>query len=91
MRFKCDENTRQQLEAEVSEADIKSEFFALPSNKSHGPDGYTSEFFKKTWSIVGPSLIATVQEFFRSGRLLGQWNSTTVTLVPKKPNADRVT
>ena len=90
-RFKCDENRRQLLEAEVSEADIKSEFFALPSNKSPGPDGYTSEFFKKTWSIVGPSLIAAVQEFFRSGRLLGQWNSTAVTMVPKKPNADRIT
>lgn len=90
-RFRCDSSMQQQLEAQVSEAEIKAEFFALPSNKSPGPDGYTSEFFRKTWSIVGPSLIEAVQEFFTSGRILSQWNSTSVTLVPKKQNADKLT
>lgn len=91
IRFSCNENMRRNLDADVTEAEIKAEFFALPTNKSPGPDGYSSEFFKKTWAFVGPSLVEAVQEFFRSGRLLGQWNSTTVTLVPKKPNADRIT
>lgn len=88
--FRCDSTMQQNLEAHVSEADIKAEFFALPPNKSPGPDGYTSEFFKKTWSVTGPSLIEAVQEFFTTGRLLSQWNNTAVTLVPKKPNADKL-
>lgn len=89
--FRCDSTMQQSLEAQVTEVDIKAEFFALPPNKSPGPDGYTSEFFKKTWSIIGPSLIEAVQEFLTSGRLLSQWNSTAVTLVPKKANADKLT
>lgn len=66
--FRCDATTQHQLEAQISAADIKAEFFALPPNKAPGPDGYTSEFFKKTWDTLGPSLIKAVQEFFTSGR-----------------------
>lgn len=88
--FRCSSEIHNQLEAPVSAADIKAGFFALPSNKSPGPDGYTAEFFRRTWSFIGPCLIAAVQEFFTSGKLLNQWNSTSVTLVPKKPSSDQL-
>lgn len=63
----------------------------MPKNKAPGPDGFPSEFFTGNWEAVGRDVIDAVQEFFSSGRLLQQWNSTILTLIPKKQNANRVT
>ncbi|KAG7594499.1 Reverse transcriptase zinc-binding domain [Arabidopsis thaliana x Arabidopsis arenosa] len=61
--------------------------FSLPRNKTSGPDGYSAEFFKSCWSVVGPEVIEAVREFFSSGQMLNQWNATTIVLIPKIPNA----
>lgn len=39
---------------------------------------------------MGQSVTEAVQEFFTTGKLLSQRNSTSVTLVPKKLNADKL-
>ncbi|CAA7020367.1 unnamed protein product [Microthlaspi erraticum] len=75
------------LQSDFSSEEIKAAFFALPRNKTSGPDGYSAEFFTGTWAIVGPEVVDAVKEFFTSGRLLKQWNSTTLVLIPKIPNA----
>lgn len=41
------------------------------------------------WSIVGVDATKAILEFFRSGRLLKQWNSTSLILIPKTSNADK--
>ncbi|XP_074315380.1 uncharacterized protein LOC141651573 [Silene latifolia] len=33
--------------------EIKECLFSISSTKSHGPDGYSSQFFKDSWEIVG--------------------------------------
>ena len=33
------------LEAEVTDEEIRKVLFAMPSNKSLGPDGFPAEFF----------------------------------------------
>lgn len=43
------------------------------------------------WDEIGRELTEAVEEFFISGQLLQQWNNTAITLVPKKPNADKIT
>lgn len=70
--------------------EIKEAFFSLPRNKTCGSDGYSSEFFIGCWSVVGAEISEAVLEFFRSGRLLKQWNETTLVLIPKFPNAERM-
>lgn len=62
----------------------------MPLNKSPGPDGYSVEFFKASWEIVGGDVIAAVKEFFRKGRLLKDLNNTTLALIPKHPEACRL-
>lgn len=58
--------------------------FSMNDNKSPGPDGMNSCFYKKSWSIVGHELVVeAVQEFQVSG-MLKQINSSAVTLIPKK-------
>lgn len=56
------------------------------SNKVPGPDGYTVEFFRATWKVVGDQVVASIQEFFIFGRLLKKLNATAITLVPKCPH-----
>lgn len=58
-------------------------FFYIDDNKVHGPDGYTSFFFKEAWSCIGDDLIVDVLNFFQSGKLLKQLNATTLCLIPK--------
>ncbi|XP_050238256.1 uncharacterized protein LOC126687743 [Mercurialis annua] len=50
------------------------------------PDGYSSAFFKKNWSIVGREICNAVREFFQTGKLLKQVNSTSIALIPKVMN-----
>jgi len=53
--------------------------FSIGDNKSLGPDGFTSGFFKQDWEYV----IKAVQEFFQAGVLSSQANTTNLVTIPK--------
>lgn len=84
LRFRCTEDDCSALEADVTAEEIRDVIFAMPSNKSPGPDGFPSEFFKTTWSVLGPDFVVAVQSVFRYGFLPKGINSTILALVPKK-------
>ncbi|GJT13943.1 RNA-directed DNA polymerase, eukaryota, reverse transcriptase zinc-binding domain protein [Tanacetum coccineum] len=67
----------------VPDEEIKASMFSIQDDKAAGPDGFTSKFFKKAWSIVGPDVCRAVREFFTSGKLLGELNTNLISLVPK--------
>ena len=67
--FRCSEGERSQLIIPVTSEEIKEVMFKMPSNKSQGPDGFTSEFFKASWSIIGNDFTVAVQSFFMKGFL----------------------
>lgn len=60
--------------------------FATGNDKSPGPDGYTSFFFRKAWDIVKGDVIKAVLFFFDRIKLPTGFNSTFITLVPKSSN-----
>lgn len=62
----------------------------LNSNKSPGPDGLTSDFFKAAWSLLGTEVTDAISGFFRSCFLPAAANSTILSLVPKRPGASAV-
>lgn len=84
--FKCSNSQRFELDKCFIAEEIKAVVFSLPRNKTAGPDGYSAEFFKACWPVVGGELVEAVMEFFTSGQLLKQWNATTIILIPKIPN-----
>jgi hypothetical protein len=74
------------LVREVTYEEVRDTMFHMPSNKAPGPDGYTFEFFKTSWSIVGEDVVKAVKGFFDTGLLLKEVNYTILSLVPKKVN-----
>jgi hypothetical protein len=48
----------------VENEDIRRTIFAMKNNKSLGPDGFTAEFFKHDWPVVGGDVLAAIKYFF---------------------------
>lgn len=46
--------------------------------------GFTSEFLKSTWYIIGDDFIVAIQSFFVLGFLPKGLNTTIPSLIPKK-------
>ncbi|WZZ44961.1 hypothetical protein YC2023_041220 [Brassica napus] len=74
-----------------SPEEIRCVLFRLNKNKSPGPDGLTSGFFKDSWQILGAEVIRSIQTFFVSGFLPPSSNATILTLVPKRIGASTIT
>ena len=72
-----------QLSSIPSPADITKTMFRLNQNKSPGPDGFTSGFYKASWGILGTEVINAIIAFFNSSSLPQATNSTILTLLPK--------
>nr|GEV83709.1 hypothetical protein [Tanacetum cinerariifolium] len=75
---------------EVSNEEIKDTMFDTDDKKAPGPDGFTAKFFKKSWEVIGKDVYKDVKEFFIKGKLLGELNSTLITLVPKVSTPNKV-
>ncbi|GJY57104.1 RNA-directed DNA polymerase, eukaryota [Tanacetum coccineum] len=55
------------LETSVSDEEIRKAVWGCGENKSPGPDGFTFEFFRKFWTVVGPDFCIAVKWFFEHG------------------------
>lgn len=78
------------LIAPIEDVEIQNAIFGIGEDKSPGPDGYTSAFFKGTWSTVGSLVMESIREFFERDALLKQLNNATVALIPKGKNSPTV-
>jgi hypothetical protein len=59
--------------------------------KAPGPDGFPACFFIDNWALVGTEVCKASFAFFNSCILDESVNFTHIALVPKKPNATKVT
>ncbi|XP_022870493.1 uncharacterized protein LOC111389759 [Olea europaea var. sylvestris] len=78
------------LVRDVSHEKIKDALFDIGDDKSPGPDGYTSCFFKNVWEIIGDDFFGAISKFFSSGCILKQINHTAIALVPKSDHMSHV-
>ncbi|GKE36472.1 sugar transport protein 13, partial [Tanacetum coccineum] len=67
----------------ISNEEIKAALFSMDDDKASGPDGFSSKFFKASWSIVGSEVSQAIKDYFSNGKLLKEINSTIIALVPK--------
>ncbi|XP_074307797.1 uncharacterized protein LOC141642767 [Silene latifolia] len=68
----------------VSLDEIKAALFSIGSDKSPRPDGFSSGFFKDSWELISSDFCKAVLNFFKTGKMSKQANSTLLTLIPKK-------
>lgn len=87
LNFECGEEDSNMLIGEVPAEEIRKVLFGMAADKSPGPDGFTSEFFKATWAITGGDFTNAVQSFFDKGFLSKGINSTILALIPKNDDA----
>ncbi|XP_020250854.1 uncharacterized protein LOC109828236 [Asparagus officinalis] len=71
------------LSSSVTREEIKTAVFSMDDNKAPGPDGFNMSFYKSAWSIIGDEVSQAILDFFRTGKLLGMINSTSISLIPK--------
>ncbi|GKE57660.1 RNA-directed DNA polymerase, eukaryota, partial [Tanacetum coccineum] len=71
------------LESAVSDEEIRKAVWGCGENKSPGPDGFTFDFFRKFWGVIGPDFCIAVKWFFDHGTFATGCNSSFVTLIPK--------
>lgn len=64
---RCTKEEQQMLESGVTEEEIRQVLFSMPNNKSRGPYGFNSEFFKEVWPIIGKDFIVAVKSFLLRG------------------------
>lgn len=83
IQFRCSEMDRDSLISEIKDEEIRKVLFSMPNDKSPGPDGFTSEFFKASWPIVGKDFLVAIMSFFVKGFLPKGVNSTILALIPK--------
>ncbi|MDV3201134.1 MAG: hypothetical protein Q8877_02980 [Sweet potato little leaf phytoplasma] len=67
----------------VTDEEIKNAMFSIGIDKAPGPDGYGSGFFRDTWDTTGQDFCAAVREFFSSGYMLKEINTTNLVMIPK--------
>nr|GFB93343.1 RNA-directed DNA polymerase, eukaryota [Tanacetum cinerariifolium] len=75
------------LERRVSREEIRLAVWNCGENKSPGPDGYSFEFFRKYWNLVGSDLCDAVEHFFETGSFPNGYNSSFVALISKITDA----
>ncbi|KAL2228519.1 UNVERIFIED_CONTAM: putative mitochondrial protein [Sesamum indicum] len=66
-----------------SPEDVKLAIFDIAEDKAPGPDGFSSGFFKAAWPVVGTEVTRAALDFFTTGKLLKQVNTTLLALIPK--------
>ncbi|KAK6125166.1 hypothetical protein DH2020_041087 [Rehmannia glutinosa] len=85
-----DETQGTDLIKPITNSEILDALRDIGDDRSPGSDGYSSAFFKKSWTIVGEQVCDAVKEFFSSGCLLKQWNHTILALIPKSDHSSKV-
>nr|GEW79770.1 hypothetical protein [Tanacetum cinerariifolium] len=80
---KLSSDEAQRMCSGVSEVEIKNAMFDIEDSKALGPNGFTGRFYKSAWSIIGKDMYKDIQEFFVTGKILGEVNATLISLVPK--------
>ncbi|KAJ9547476.1 LOW QUALITY PROTEIN: hypothetical protein OSB04_020019 [Centaurea solstitialis] len=71
------------LESSFSVQEVKNAVWSCGNNKAPGPDGFTFEFIRKFWAVVGDDCVEAVKFFELNGRINPGSNASFITLVSK--------
>ncbi|KAL9688535.1 hypothetical protein QQ045_032957 [Rhodiola kirilowii] len=75
------------LVREATDAEIWNSLSAIGIDKSPGPYGFSSSFFRKNWTLIGPEFCCSIRHCLRYNCLPKGLNSTALALVPNSNSA----
>lgn len=74
----------------ITDKEIRDAIFQIGNDKAPGSDGFSAKFFKKAWEVIGGDIQVAIHNFFYSARMPKEINHTLLCLIPKVPNASKV-
>jgi hypothetical protein len=80
----------QELEEPFPNAEIDEVVRCLPIDKAPRPDGFNEHFVKRAWPLIKYDFYRLCSAFFNHEADLMSINCSYITLVPKKPNSEKV-
>nr|GEX76094.1 RNA-directed DNA polymerase, eukaryota [Tanacetum cinerariifolium] len=90
-RFRLSPDQMEELDKSINTDEIRVAVWDCGENNSPGPDGYTFEFFRRFWNLIGPDFCSAVLCFFDHGFFLRGCNSSFIALIPKVTDTKFVT
>ena len=81
---KLSQEDAEELDSPVTRKEIREVLFSCDPSKAPGYDGFNLRCIRKMWPIIGEDFYSSILEFFDTGKLHQSFNTTWVTLIPKK-------
>ena len=81
---KISDEEKEQLDFQISKAELDFSLRSLKNNKTPGPDGYTAEFLKKFWDALGDFCYEAIIESLDRGFLTDTQTRGIITCLPKQ-------
>eukprot|EP00253_Pinus_taeda_P004076 PITA_04076 len=79
-----EENEAEELSIPVTREEVEAAMKNMAKDKSPGPDGWTVELFIHFFDQIGSEITKVVEESRLKGEIYRPFNSTFITLIPKK-------
>jgi len=81
----------QLIRAPFTREEVKKALFSIGDLKAPGPDGLHAVFFKRFWHLMEDDLVEEVLGAVQSASIPMGRNHTTIVMIPKIDNPDKVT
>lgn len=80
-----------ELMAAFTREEVRNALFSIGDLKAPGPDGLHAIFYKCFWNMLGGDLEDEVLQAVNSATIPEGWNDTTIVLIPKVTNPEKIT
>ena len=80
---KLNQEEMENLNRPITSMEIETVIKNFPTNKSPGPDGFTSEVYLKFREQLTPILLKLFQKIEEEGQLPNTFYEATITIIPK--------
>ena len=83
IQLRLSEDEKAELDKPISLCELKLALMNMKKGKTPGSNGFTSDFFKHFWGLLGTFLYRAWTERFAINKNLNSHNESIVTLIPK--------